>query len=280
MHLKTTLLSILLTTMLQANSQNLSLVWETDIVMAKPESAIFDRENQLIYVSNVNGNYCTKDGNGFISKVGLDGKIVELKWIGGLNSPQGLALDGNKLFVADVDEVVEINITTGEILKQLKIDNAIFLNDAVADKSGNVFISDCKGNKIYRLANDSVSVWCDDPLLKGANGLLCVEPSLLVLNMGNATIYSVNKTTRSLTEFCSGIENCDGIVSDGRNGFFVSGAWQGEIWHLDSSGVKSLALDLGPEKVIAADIEFIPEENLLLVPTLNKTLRAYRWGEQ
>jgi len=275
--MRTILLGVFITIFAQAYGQSFTLIWETDTLLAKPESAIFDYKNQVIYVSNINGEYCAKDGNGFISKVGLDGKIIELKWIDGLNSPQGLALYKNKLFVADNDEVVEVNVTKGKIRKVLKIDKAIFLNDAAANKAGNVYISDCKDNKIYKIENRHVSVWCADTLLNGANGLLCTEQNLFVLNTGNGKTYLIDNKTKTLTLFCSEIENGDGIVPDGQSGFFASGAWQGEIFHIDSLGKKSLMLDLGTEKVIAADIGFIPERNILLVPTLNKTLRAYLW---
>jgi DNA-binding beta-propeller fold protein YncE len=69
----------------------------------QPESAVFDRAAGAIYVSNVNGDAMKKDGNGFISKLGPDGKVVAIEWIKGLDSPTGLALANGKLYAADVD---------------------------------------------------------------------------------------------------------------------------------------------------------------------------------
>jgi hypothetical protein len=97
--------------------------------------------------------------------------------------------------------------------------------------------------------------------------------------MGNALLYSIDQTTKTFTQLASGIKNADGIVSDGSDGFFVSGAWQGEIFYIGSNKEKSLILDLGKEKKIAADIEYIPSKNLLLVPTLAKTVVAYTFIE-
>lgn len=262
---------------LTVNSQNLIKIWETDTLMAQPESAVYDSINGVIYVSNINGKYCAHDGNGFISKVDLTGNIVELKWVTGLDSPQGLALHGNNLYVADNEHVIKIDARQGKIVKVLKISSAIFLNDAAVDNSGVIFISDCETNKIYKIKNDSVSVWLDDPLLKGPNGLLGNARNLLVLNMGDGVLYSVDKDTKAITEFSSGIKNCDGITSDGEDGFFVSGAWQGEIYHINSSGEKLSVLNLWDEKIITADIHYIAGKKLLLVPTLNKTILAYGW---
>lgn len=240
-----------------------------------PESAIYDIQNNLIYVSNIGGKYSQHDGNGFISKIGLDGKIIDLKWASGFDSPQGLGLINNQLFVADMNRVVVVDIKTGKNMKEYKIEAAKFLNDVTTDENGDVYVSDCVANKIYLISNDKVELWSEDPLLNGTNGLLCQKGKLYALNMGNGLLYSIDQTTKTFTELSSGIKNADGVVSDGNVGFFVSGAWQGEIFHINSNNEKSLILDLGKEKRIAADIEYIPSKKLLLIPTLAKTVVAY-----
>lgn len=260
-------------------SQCLTLEWKSDSVFLKPESAVFDRKQEAIYVSNINGKYCTKDGNGFISKVELDGTIRSLAWINGLDSPQGLTLFNDNLYIADVDQVIVANAKTGVVIRRLQAEGAIFLNDISADKNGDVYVSDCRANRIYRLRNNKLEIWLNDPKLKGPNGLLCQPKKIMVLNMGDNKIYQVDKKTKILNEFCDEIKNLDGIVSDGNGGYFVSGAWQGEIFHLDFQGKKELILDLGPEKVITADITYISKKQMLIVPTLEKTVIAYKWGK-
>jgi DNA-binding beta-propeller fold protein YncE len=260
-----------------ASAQTLTRLWETEPLMDKPESAVYDRANKVIYVSNINGKYCTKDGNGYLSKVALDGTILNLNWITGLDSPQGLTLFRNHLYVADVDQVIVIDIQKGIVEKRFIAEGAIFLNDIAADTNGNVYVSDCKANRIYRLKNNRLDVWLSDSKLQGPNGLFCERKKLMLLNMGEGTIYRVDKKTKALTGFCSGIKNLDGVVPAEKGGYFVSGAWQGEVYHLDSKGEKRLTLNLGAEKVIAADIEYIPEKQLLIVPTLSKTVMGYRW---
>ncbi|MXO04800.1 hypothetical protein [Flavobacterium sp. HBTb2-11-1] len=59
------------------------------------------------------------------------------------------------------------------------------------------------------------------------------------------------------------------------NGLIVSGAWQGQVFCIDSKENKKLIIDLGKEKIAAADIEYIKEKKLLIVPTLNKTVIGY-----
>jgi len=273
------LFAFFLTFSSNAFGQTLYKAWETDTLLDLPESAIYDTQNDLIYVSNIGGKYSQHDGNGFISKIGTDGKIIELKWATGFDSPQGLGLFNNHLFVADMNRVVMVDIKTGKTVKEYKIEAAKFLNDVTTDSNGDVYISDCVANKIYRISNDKVELWSEDPLLNGTNGLLCYNGKLYALNMGNALLYSIDQTTKTFIELASGIKNADGIVSDGNNGFFVSGAWQGEIFHINSNNEKSLILDLGKEKKIAADIEYIPSKKMMLVPTLAKTVIAYTYKE-
>jgi sugar lactone lactonase YvrE len=258
-------------------SQTLSFKWRTDSLFLKPESALYDSVNQIIYVSNINGKYLAKDSNGFISRLKINGEIDVLKWCTGLNNPQGMGLFKNRLYVADIDRIVLINTQTDKIEKTYEVKDAKFLNDITSDKNGDIYISDCRMNKIYKLTDDKLEVWSEDTLLAGPNGLLCNNENLFILNMKKANVFCANKIDKKLIQFCSGIKNCDGIVSDGQGGFFISGAWQGEIFHLTSNGIKDLVLDLGKDKIISADIEYIVKEKLLVIPTLNKTVIAYKW---
>ena len=258
-------------------SQNLSLKWETDSLFLKPESALYDSLNKVIYISNINGNYLARDGNGFITRLKLDGSIEELKWCSGLDNPQGMGLFSGKLYVADIDRVVKINVSDAKIEKEYKIEGAEFLNDIAADRNGDIYVSDCRKNKIYKISNDKVELWTDDSILSSPNGLLCTDSTLLILNMGRGDVFIGDKATKRLTLFCEGINNCDGIVSDGNEGYFISGAWQGQVFHLNAKGEKKLVLDLGEKKTITADIEYIAEYKLLIIPTLDKTVLAYKW---
>src|SRR5687767_3656022 len=80
-----------------------------------PESAFVDFGSGAIYVSNVAGAPPEKDGKGWISKLDLQGTLVAVKWVQGFNAPKGLRALGGKLWVADIDEVVSIDIPTAKV---------------------------------------------------------------------------------------------------------------------------------------------------------------------
>lgn len=81
------------------------------IGLAIPESVEYYAAEDAYLVTNINGHPLEADGNGFISKIGRDGTVVDLKWIDGvrsgtrINAPKGAAINGNILCVADLDEV-------------------------------------------------------------------------------------------------------------------------------------------------------------------------------
>src|SRR6266496_2708337 len=72
-----------------ANSQQHQLIkkWETDTILKVPESVLFDAKNNVLYESNIDGtDPWAKDGKGSIGKVGMDGKIINVDWVSGLNA--------------------------------------------------------------------------------------------------------------------------------------------------------------------------------------------------
>ncbi|MEQ9823532.1 MAG: ATP-binding protein [Puniceicoccaceae bacterium] len=258
--------------------RELTRVWQSEALMDKPESALFCADSERVFVSNISGDYFALDGTGFISTVALDGSILQLHWFfGGLNNPQGLALHEGLLYVADLTRVICINTQDGSLERIIAIEGSEFINDLSADANGDIYASDCKRNRIYRIREGVPTLWLEADAMNGINGILCEESRLLFINFTDGRLYAVNKATQEISMLCEGIANGDGITSDGAQGYFVSGAWQGEVFHINASGQKQLVLDLGTEGHIAADLTYLSESQLLLIPTLYQSLLAYRW---
>ena len=59
------------------------------------------------------------------------GKMTEAEWITGLNAPKGMAVLNRKLYVTDIDQLIEIDIKEGKITG---LDN-IFAIDTDVDSS-------------------------------------------------------------------------------------------------------------------------------------------------
>lgn len=54
-----------------------------------PESVSWDAGASVFYLSKLGADPMSKDGNGFISKLGADGKVATLKWVTRLDAPKG-----------------------------------------------------------------------------------------------------------------------------------------------------------------------------------------------
>ncbi|MDP4679969.1 MAG: gluconolaconase, partial [Cyclobacteriaceae bacterium] len=120
---------------------SLELVWETDTLMTTAECVIYDDKRNLIYVANINLNPWEKDGNGFISKIDTLGNIVDLKWVSGLDAPKGLGIFNNSLFVNDIDQIIEIDLSSGNIKGRTKIGGNPTLNDLTIAEDGTLYAS-------------------------------------------------------------------------------------------------------------------------------------------
>lgn len=242
----------------------LTKVWETDAVMTTAESTLYDKNTKAIYVSNINGHHSEKDGNGFISKMNPDGSISEQNWVTGLNAPKGLAVMNGKLYVTDIDELVEINMSDRKIAKKYPVQGATFLNDAATDGK-KIYFSDSQTGKVHVMDNGKVSTLTEG--MEGINGLAFNDKGqLFVLDGKGLRKYNMdNKNTETVNDVVTG---GDGLVIIDDNTYIAS-RWQGEIY-LIKDGKEHLLLDTKAEESNTADIDYIEEENLVLVPTFMK----------
>ena len=242
--------------------------WETKQEFRVPESVLYDEARNILYVSNMNGKSAEKNGQGFISKVSLDGKIEVLKWVTGLNAPKGSAMYENKLYVADIDHVVEIDVETGKIVAKHPAAGALFLNDVVTDASGNVYVTDMSpaNSVIYKLSEGKMTVWMKGPEIKMSNGLYMEDKQLLVGNSGDVSIKAITLSDKSIRIIARVGSAIDGLRGDGKGNYFISD-WQGKTSLVTASGQIIVLMDTTASRINSADLEYIKGKKLLLIPT-------------
>lgn len=251
--------------------------WATEPKLKTPESVIYDPDREMLYVSNINGGPLIRDRNGFISKITVTGAIDNLEWVTNLNAPKGSAIWNNKLYVADIDELVEIDIETGKILNRYLAPNARFLNDVTVDLKGNIYISDTSflNNAIYIFNDDKISIWLQSEDISQPNGLFA-ENDELIVGLGSRFVKAISLADRSIRIIAKTDFGIDGIQSDGFRNYLVSD-WTGKTAFISASGEIKLLFDTSELKINSADIEYIPSQNLLIIPTfLDNRVVAYR----
>lgn len=243
--------------------EQLTQKWESE-KLSIPESVLFDSIGNQLYVSSINGDPFEKDGNGYISIISLEGKTIHHKWVTGLDAPKGMGMIGDKLYVSNIDEFVEIDRKTAKITARFKADSSEFLNDITIDSNGVVYGSDTKKACIYRLKNGQVSIWLSGQELNSCNGL-CYFNGSIYIGTGNSILRA--DTAGTTTEIISNnTGSVDGLEPDGSNGFIFSD-YAGSVFIIDQTGKIRKLLDTGKAGINAADIDFIPFMKLLLVPT-------------
>ncbi len=245
-----------------SNAQHLEKVWQTSCDLKTPESVLYDQERDVIYVSNIDGDPSQKDGNGFISILNSDGSVKNLHWIKNLDAPKGLAIFKGKLYVTDIDKLVEIDIEKGKILAKYDAPDAVFLNDATACMNGMIFVSDTRTAKIHVLNEGKLTVWMEGKPLETPNGLMAEKGKLLV---GDKNIYEVDIQTKKTEKLIEDAGGVDGLEKN-NNGDFVFSNWPGKIFiHKDGKTVK--LLDTTAQELNTADIDYDLKHDLILVPT-------------
>lgn len=115
-----------------------------------PEAIVYDSARDVFFVSNVNGSPGMKDGNGFISELGADGKVIDRAFIGNgkngvtLNSPMGSRVRGDTLWLVDVDKLYAFDARSGKRLTTVDFAplHAKFLNDLTFGPNGTIYVTD------------------------------------------------------------------------------------------------------------------------------------------
>lgn len=244
----------------------LTVKWETEPLLTTCESVLYNDNEDVLYVSNINGKPDAKDKNGFISKVSLEGKVTEQHWAQGMDAPKGMGLNDGKLYVTDIDRVHEIDTKTGKITHTYRVAGAKFLNDIAVD-GAKIYVSDSGGGSVYLLEDGKLSTFMSD--LQGPNGLFVDNGKILMAFWDGKTLNTVDPSSKEVTMRTDSIDNPDGIEAIGNNEYLVS-SWNGMINYIDSDWKKTLVLDTRKDSVNSADIEYIKSKNLLLVPTFFK----------
>lgn len=250
-----------------------------------PESVLHDRSADVYLVSNINGNPLERDGNGFISRVSPDGEVLDLRWIDGsaggvtLNAPKGMAIQGETLYVTDIDCVRMFDRATGAPKEHVCLQNATFLNDIAASTDGSLFFTDSGlqagpegfapsgSDAVYRLIDDDrVVAVMKDASLGAPNGVAVGSRGILVATFGSGEVYRLDAEGHRTDVMPASQRQFDGIEMLPDGGFLVSSWGESAVYRIGGDGSVTKVL----ENVDApADIGYDAQRNRVLVPLFN-----------
>ncbi|HUH28439.1 hypothetical protein [Gelidibacter sp.] len=235
------------------------------------ESAVYDAKQDIIYASLIGEK---EPGDGAIATIDLNGKLIDSLFISGLNDPKGIAITQDKLYVSDINELVEADLKTGKIIKKYSHDGLEFLNDVAIDGHGNVYVSDTGTSKIYQLdTQGNFNLWLADENLDRPNGLLVQNNTMYVASWGSqpngGRVSKIDMTTKDMDSLTTIIGNLDGIRPYDKDRLIISDWTSGMIHLVDNDGNTQQVLQVGQS---VGDIAYIKEKKLLLLP-MNKQSR-------
>jgi len=133
-----------------------------------------------VFVSNLGAKLepVAKDGDGFISELDADGRIVALHALphpgdAPLHAPKGMAVAGGRLYVADIDRVAGFDLASGRRVFDAVIDGSApaMLNDLAVEDERTLLVSDTLRGTLHRLdlRNGRYTLLASD--IPGANGI-------------------------------------------------------------------------------------------------------------
>lgn len=182
-----------------------------DVGFVLPECAIHYEARDLYLVSNMHEGPMTPDGTGFVSAVRPDGSVLDLKWIDGakkdvtLRSPKGMAINDNKLYIADIDQVQVFALSSRKQVTSIKVKGAGFLNDVASGKDGSIYVTDTgisfvdgeivkeRIGFVFKIGQDGTSrILLKNKELEQPNGILVDGEDLLVASWGGGKMLRFN----------------------------------------------------------------------------------------
>ncbi len=191
--------------------------------LSQPEAVRYDENQNVYFISNFNGGGNDQDGNGFITKVDSEGNIVDLKFMTGtdefpFHAPRGMYIEKGSLWVADVTGVHVFDTKTGA--QQNFIDFSSFqpgfLNDISGDGSRSIYVTDTGKPIVYKIENNSPSVFLDSLAIYPNGVTFDSENDLFVLApwRQDTTFYSFSSAGEVNTHYTFRGGNFDGIEFD------------------------------------------------------------------
>jgi sugar lactone lactonase YvrE len=257
-------------------ADGMSRAWATPRALSVPESATFDARRDCLYVSNYDpGNPSGAEGNQAISKIGLDGRIVDPRWVTGLANPTGLVVVGDALFAVERQSIARIDIAQAKVTARYPIPNAGLPNDIAAAPDGALYITDSQRATIFRLLAGTVEPWLEDPRIARPNGIVVDGARLIVGTNADGCLKSVDLATKAITTVVPlGTGIIDGLAALGGGEYLVSHN-EGRLFRVSADGRAVKLLDTSVVGWPIAD--FAVARGLVIVPTFtDNRVMAYR----
>lgn len=249
-----------------------------------PESVV--RYNNYYFVSNLGVQLLpdTADGDGHIAVINTDGSGLIQNFITGLDSPKGLKIIKNELYVCDLSVLKVFQPATGEMIRSYDFsDVGVSLLNAISDldlDEETVYITATRTNRIFKL--NVLNGVKEELLVTGVslnqtNGIELDKTNnrLFMAEFGNnngenARIIEIDLVTNEGKILGRGITGTlyDGIVLL-ENTLYLSD-WSHRLFSLDLTNENAQPQVLRTNLSGPADIIYDSEFNRIVIPSMQE----------
>jgi hypothetical protein len=260
----------------------LTKLWESPTENLYPESTLFDSVRNVIYYSNFDQSFSKNKNSGYITRLDLNGKVLTGRWADSIDAPTGMCYFRDKLYAAERNNLVEIDINSGKIMKRYPYPaDKVFANDIASDPSGNIYITNSTPNHgisdIFIFRNNKIESWIISEELANSNGIFYSDGELIVGNSNRSILQAIDlktKTIRTIASLGRGI--IDGIRKD-TNGDLLVSIWEGDLYRISPSGeITRILYSEGQFNI--ADFEYIKSRRMFIIPGfLKQSIIAFEY---
>jgi sugar lactone lactonase YvrE len=253
--------------------------------LAGPETVVWDPDQDVYFVSNINGDAAWDDDNGYITKLSPSGEILDRFFIDGkqpdvtLHAPRGMVLGGDTLYVADNHAVRLFDRHTGKPTGTWEVPGSVFLNDLAIDDKGRVLVTETgiviepegpvtkRPFAIYRFENGQPQEIASGDALHGPNGIENTPEGMTVIEfMGDEHgVFRLGDNGEKTLIATLPYGELDGLARTPDGSLLVT-SWEGNcIYQVTPGALPRVAVEhLGT----AAGIAYDSSRNRILIPLL------------
>lgn len=267
-------------------------LWTVNTGLARPNSAYYHQRSNSIFVSNYSGGRFNKDGNGYITRLAPNGKVLAERWATGLNAPKGIRSVGNTIWMADIDEVVGFALTAdgARLQSRLRIGGARSLNDLATAPDGTIFVSDSwsypappdSPPRIYVIKDGKPSIFIEGEDAAWAPLGLLVDGDRLIVGTrgrgvgvdarivgGQLLAFDLKTRARTVLATAIAVGEVSGIEPAEPGAYFVSDLLSRKLFHVARDGKITTLVTFdhgGGDVAVRPMVEQLQQAGTLFVP--------------
>lgn len=246
--------------------------------LAFPRSFIRDEATGNYFVANLNGRQLSKSNRGFVTRLNPDGALADLKFVQGektgfkLHAPKGLLIDGDSLYISDIDHVVVVDKNSGAFVASIDLaaHGAKYLADMARGPKGRIYVCDTIGGKIFIIDpanNNEVSVFASGKELDSPSAIV-YSPKLdkFLVTLASGYIGGIDMAGKVEPKLIKvDFRNLIGMDIDDEGRIYVVSFTRGKVVQIDNLG-------RGPKRIIKEKLNapgslFVDRKNRrLLIP--------------